>query len=467
MRMPAEFAEHADALARALLGDPDHEGTGELRWGSKGSLKVTTEGPKAGLWYDNEAAQGGNLLALIMERLECDEVEAIAWVKQQGVNIQSKHPVAAYQYRALEGTLLFRVLRWAPKKTFTQESWSAADNKFVSGLNGTDPVPYRLNEWHARPGLVLLPEGEKHVDRLVELGFTATCSPMGAGKWRAAYSDFFRGADVVILPDNDRPGRAHARQVAEALLPVAASVRVLELGGLPEKGDILDWLDQGGTAEALAKLIESAPDAQTWLAAHPARSTKTAAPTDLPYFIHQGGLWRRMQTGQGPVEVPLTNFTAVIAGEVVRDDGVETVRQLEIAASVRGQSVRFAVPAAEFAGMAWAARELGGRAHVFPGQGTKDHARFAIQVLSPDYAERRVFAHTGWREVDGRPVYLHGGGAIGADGLRTDVETELGNELERFALPAPGDPRASLQLLDLASLEITASVLALIYWAPL
>ena len=76
----------------------------------------------------------------------------------------------------------------------------------------------------------------------------------------------------------------------------------------------------------------------------------------------------------------------------------------------------------------------------FPGQGTKDHARFAIQVLSPDYAERRVFAHTGWREIDGQPVYLHGGGAIGATGLRTDVETELGNELERFVLPAPGDP---------------------------
>jgi len=44
MRMPAELAAHADALARALLGDPDHEGTGELRWGTKGSLKLTTEG---------------------------------------------------------------------------------------------------------------------------------------------------------------------------------------------------------------------------------------------------------------------------------------------------------------------------------------------------------------------------------------------------------------------------------------
>jgi hypothetical protein len=87
--------------------------------------------------------------------------------------------------------------------------------------------------------------------------------------------------------------------------------------------------------------------------------------------------------------------------------------------------------------------------------------------LSPDYAERRVFAHTGWREIDGRPVYLHGGGAIGPHGLLGGIETDLGADLQRFALPMPGDPQASLELLDLASLDITVPVLALTYRAPL
>jgi hypothetical protein len=463
MRMPAEIAAAADLLGRALLGDPDHESGDELRWGTKGSLKLTTAGAKAGLYYDNESGVGGTLLALIMDRLECDEVEAIAWAKQQGVDIRSRHPVASYPYRALDGAMLFRVLRWTPKKTFTQEHWDADEGRFRPGLNGLDPVPYRLNEWHDRDGPILIPEGEKHVDRLVSLGFVATCNPMGAGKWRDCYNDYFRTADIVVLPDNDRPGRDHARQVAEALLPVAASVHVLELGGLPDKGDVVDWLDNGGTAETLSKLIGAAPDARTWLEANPAEKKAKAESAGSPYFIRDGGFWRTVQTREGPTATPLTNFVAAIAGEVVRDDGVEAVRQLEIEARVRGQTARFAVPAAEYASMAWAARELGGRAHVFPGQGTKDHARFAIQILSPDYTERRVFAHTGWREIDGRVAYLHGGGAIGADG----VETELGNELERFALPAPGDPGASLQLLDLASLDITASVLALTYRAPL
>jgi hypothetical protein len=384
MRMPAEIAAAADLLGRALLGVPDSESPDELRWGTKGSLKLTTAGAKAGLYYDNEAGAGGTLLALIMERLECDEVEAIAWVKQQGIDIRSKHPVAAYPYRALDGTMLFRVLRWAPKKTFSQEHWNPAEGKFRPGLNGLDPVPYRLNEWHHLDGLILIPEGEKHVDRLMDLGFIATCNAMGAGKWRAGYAEYFRTADVVVLPDNDPPGRAHARQVAEALLSVAASVHVLELGGLAEKGDVLDWLENGGTPETLSKLIETAPDAQSWLAANPAPGkTAKSSPAAAPYFTHHGGIWRRVQTPQGPVEAPLTNFTAAITGEVIRDDGVETVRQFEIEAQVTGRAYRFTIPATEFAGMSWATRELGGRAHVFPGQSIKDHARFAIQILSP------------------------------------------------------------------------------------
>ena len=296
MRMPPEIAAAADQLGRALLGDPDHESPGELRWGTKGSLKITITGAKAGLYYDNEVSAGGNLLGLIMEHLECDEVEACAWVKQQGVDIRSKHPIAAYPYRALNSAMSFRVLRWAPKKTFTQERWDPGQEKFLPGLNGLDPVPYRLNEWHSQSGPILVPEGEKHVDRLVELGFIATCNPMGAGKWRAGYNDYFRTISVVLLPDNDRAGRDHARQVAEALLPVASSVRVLELGGLPEKGDILDWLDNGGTPETLSKLIETAPDAQTWLAANPAdvKSKQASGNSTSPYFTQR---WRFVAHG--------------------------------------------------------------------------------------------------------------------------------------------------------------------------
>ena len=69
------------------------------------------------------------------------------------------------------------------------------------------------------------------------------------------------GADViVILPDNDDAGRNHANDVARSLAGKAARIRVVELPGLPDKGDVSDWFAAGGTVEAFNDLVEAAPD---------------------------------------------------------------------------------------------------------------------------------------------------------------------------------------------------------------
>ena len=101
---------------------------------------------------------------------------------------------------------------------------------------------------------VYIVEGEKAADALAGLGVVATCSPGGANKWRAEYGKPLAGADVVILPDNDAPGRRHATAVAKALQGIANTVRILALPGLPEKGDVADWIASGGTAASLATL---------------------------------------------------------------------------------------------------------------------------------------------------------------------------------------------------------------------
>ncbi|HIC14564.1 MAG TPA: DUF3987 domain-containing protein, partial [Gemmatimonadetes bacterium] len=49
----------------------------------------------------------------------------------------------------------------------------------------------------------------------------------------------------------------HAVKVAYSVQGVAKSVRVLELSGLPPKGDVSDWLDAGGTAEELVELVSN------------------------------------------------------------------------------------------------------------------------------------------------------------------------------------------------------------------
>ena len=61
------------------------------------------------------------------------------------------------------------------------------------------------------------------------------------------------------VPDNDDPGRAYAAEAGRDLVGKAASLRLLELPGLPAKGDVSDWLDAGGTADELRRLAAEAP----------------------------------------------------------------------------------------------------------------------------------------------------------------------------------------------------------------
>jgi putative DNA primase/helicase len=120
-------------------------------------------------------------------------------------------------------------------------------------------VPYRLlNVLKAET--VYLPEGEKDVHTLEGWGVAASCNPGGSGNSHlyAGWGDYFRDQHIVILPDNDGPGRKHAAAVAAALLSVAASVRIVELSGLPAKGDVTDWRDAGGTFERFRELTGAA-----------------------------------------------------------------------------------------------------------------------------------------------------------------------------------------------------------------
>jgi putative DNA primase/helicase len=108
---------------------------------------------------------------------------------------------------------------------------------------------------------IYLTEGEKDVHTLESWGLVASCNPGGSGssKLYGEWPEYFRGRHIVIIPDNDAPGHKHAGAVAAAVLSVAASVRIVELPGLPAKGDVTDWRDAGGTLERLNELIEAAP----------------------------------------------------------------------------------------------------------------------------------------------------------------------------------------------------------------
>ena len=161
--------------------------------------------------------------------------------------------VATYDYLDASGALAFQSVRMEPKRFFQRHR--GPDGQWVNTLNGVQLVPYRLPELLASTGTVYIVEGEKDVDALRAWGLTATCNPMGAGKWLPGFNDHLRDRDVVILPDNDDPGRSHAASIVQMLHGCASSVRMVDLPGLPEKGDVSDWIGNGGTPEALADLV--------------------------------------------------------------------------------------------------------------------------------------------------------------------------------------------------------------------
>lgn len=166
--------------------------------------------------------------------------------------------VATYDYKDESGQLLYQVVRYKPKD-FRQRRSDGKDG-WIWNLDGVNPVLYRLPELIKTPtqDFVIICEGEKDCDRLCEYGFTATTCPMGAGKWSGEFNKYFAGHLVAILPDNDDAGKRHAEQVANSLYGIAGQVRIVELPGLPDKGDVSVWLDAGHNKAELIQLIDQA-----------------------------------------------------------------------------------------------------------------------------------------------------------------------------------------------------------------
>lgn len=168
--------------------------------------------------------------------------------------------VAAYDYRDEDGELLYQAVRMVPKD-FRQRKPKPGGG-WEHKVGDVRKVLYRLPELiAAKPTeIVFICEGEKDCDNLKKLGMLATTNVGGAGKWKPEYTAILKGRRVCILPDNDVPGAEHANKVAAELKGTAAKVKVLLLPGLPNKGDVSDWLSAGGSAEELLQLASTAEE---------------------------------------------------------------------------------------------------------------------------------------------------------------------------------------------------------------
>ncbi len=163
--------------------------------------------------------------------------------------------VAEYRYVDEHGAHLYDVVRCEPKD-FRQRR---ADGAWK--MAGVRRVLYHLDALQGQ-SIVYVVEGEKDTDRLRAIGLAATTAPGGAGKWKPEYAQQLTAArteHVVILPDNDDPGRAHADAAARSCQAAGLRVKVVALPDLPPKGDVSDWLDAGHTCDELTAFVTATP----------------------------------------------------------------------------------------------------------------------------------------------------------------------------------------------------------------
>jgi len=169
-----------------------------------------------------------------------------------------------YKYIDENGEIIHETVKGSNKK-FYQRHYK--NGEYIYNLKGVDTILYNLPDVirAVKEGIdIYIPEGEKDCDNLKKLRFIATTNAMGAGKWRKEYNKYFKGAkNVIILPDNDKPGKEHAENVLKSLKDEVEKVKIVYLPGLKDKQDISDFIQKNGkeyTIEFLNNLTKKEND---------------------------------------------------------------------------------------------------------------------------------------------------------------------------------------------------------------
>jgi len=223
-----------------------------------GALAINKDG-----WYYHVDKTKGNVITLVANTKYGGEVGiqlAQEWLgkkynlKPASHSRPKKEIVAEYSYLDKKGREVFQCVRWNPKG-FSQRHRDPDDpNKWIWNLTDVITVPYMLDQWHDKE-FVICCEGEKDSINVAKLGFPATTAPMGAEHWQEHFNPYFKDKTVIILRDNDDAGMSHGEVIASHLKDFAKKIISFAPSNKP-KGDISDWIEDGGTADDLKKLIK-------------------------------------------------------------------------------------------------------------------------------------------------------------------------------------------------------------------
>ena len=152
-----------------------------------------------------------------------------------------------YVYKDIVGNPLCRKVKLPDKKQWFER----LDGKdWRPGLQGMTVPLYNLQAVIAAD-IVYLCEGEKDAETLITRGLCATTNHAGAKAWSQHLTDQLKGKTVIIIPDNDDAGRKRIQNLTRALHDHVKALLAFIPDGVPEKGDITDWVNNGGDVSTI------------------------------------------------------------------------------------------------------------------------------------------------------------------------------------------------------------------------
>ena len=274
-------------------------------------------------------------------------------------------------------------------------------------------------------------------------GFAAHVARIGDGEGLDGFNHPLCSATAAYVAEY---GRDFDRELLKTLL--VAIIEKAPKGPERTRSDI-----QGYTSDAyLDALIETA--------INKFGSDEVIKARTCPYEERDGAIYWLKPTKDGVTPIRLCNFTAKIIDDLKLDDGFGVTERRFV---VEGSLGKATIPATKYDNLAWVTERWGKNAVIVPGSYHKEHLANAMKSLGPSVVGRTVYTHLGWRQIDGRWVYLHGGDV--------PVEMQLGDVFAHFALPPVHDLRAavlrSLDMISVALPSISYPLWGAVYRAPL
>ena len=309
----ARITADAQGFVAWMFSGRAHVARGEARigdvYGTPGaSLSIALSGPSAGLWKDHATDQGGDLIALyqacmgyegnrnfglaikeIAAEFLGDPVEvrrgpfqptAEARIAEKKVKlgtlprpdmVELGAPVATWRYVDLRGNQLASVVRFEPDGTPASKTYRPFCYRTINGQPKWAAGAPDIRPLYNLPGIatetvVILCEGEKAAQALIDLGIAATTAMQGA-EAPIEKTDWspLNGKTVVVWPDNDAPGARYGAAAATRLVALGCTVRVVPIPDYAgEKWDAADAVSEGrdvrGLIEASVRVEDQEED---------------------------------------------------------------------------------------------------------------------------------------------------------------------------------------------------------------